>query len=1266
MNGSSLVQERDACAIIALVNKRGESTHANIVQTVDALRKMGHRSGDIDGEGDGCGITIDIPRELWARRLAVRQLSGHLAESRGFFVGHLLIPKGLKPEAVAIRSRVREIMAARGADLLTEATDSARDGELGPRARANAPLFWQLAGLVPDHDRVAGGRRLFHLICDLEEAFPDLHVASLSLDAAVYKLQGLPDLLPRVFPELLDQEVRSVMSLGHGRYSTNTLPTVERSQPFAILGHNGEINTIERLIRVGRTLGIRPVPGGSDSQALDRIIAGLIHLHGLDLLEAMSVVFPAIHSEVAGFDSERQDLFAFYRWLFPASAQGPAAVVARHGDTCLGSVDALGLRPLWLGESDTDCFLSSEKGVVDLDRTMVDPKPLAPGEKVAILAGRGQPAQILDCGQIQRQLARLLALRPAVKKSLAALRRLRQAPDAPLPEAPAPDLLPPVPRITDLAAASNLLAAFGWQQYDLAIRERVSLDGREVIGSMGHTGPLAVFVPENLPNLADACKENVAVVTNPAIDREREAEHFTTRVTLGCRPELAPAGEHAPLGLELGNPLLLDAASLAGRIDLAGCRALAAEIGTLTVEDVAAFFSGNGRDRSRVQVLAAVFAAETGLAPALATLGQEACRAVAAGADLVVLDDTTSFSGDRVFIDPALAVASVVEALTAADLRRRASLVVRSGAIRNLHDIMLLLGLGADALCPYLLWQAAACYASPELGVSRVLANNLSVLQKGMEKVMSTMGIHELCGYGRIFAAIGLAPEVAAILDIPCFCPSPAAGFSLERLAALARQRLARASAPEPLPLAGEPAKNPRVGRVLRDVAIGKTGYLEMARELERLETEMPSGLRHCLALKEVPAEARPALAATDISIGRHSMPLVIAAMSFGSQGENSFRAYAEAAVKANIVCLNGEGGEIPDMLGRYRHNRGQQIASGRFGVSMPFLNSADFLEIKIGQGAKPGEGGHLPGAKVSAMVAEARHCKPGITLISPSNHHDIYSIEDLAQIVTELKTANPEARVSVKIPVTSGVGTIAVGVAKAGADIINLSGFEGGTGAARQHAKRFVGLPVEIGVSEAHRALTESGLRPAVEIWADGGVRSGHDVMKLICLGANRVGIGTAALMAIGCISCQRCHLDRCPRGIATQIRSKADAEAKGVKGFSPRVVEAEAENLARLLGALGEELRMRLAATGVRRLQDLVGRTDLLVQKHLADRVDCAALLAPAPPAPVTEEPGRRRVLRRPLSHLTRLIANLAMERFEQGETEVLYADEGVKSTD
>ena len=335
--------------------------------------------------------------------------------------------------------------------------------------------------------------------------------------------------------------------------------------------------------------------------------------------------------------------------------------------------------------------------------------------------------------------------------------------------------------------------------------------------------------------------------------------------------------------------------------------------------------------------------------------------------------------------------------------------------------------------------------------------------------------------------------------------------------------------------------------------------------------------------------------------------------MSFGSQSEPAFRAYAEAAKATNILCVNGEGGEIRDMYGHYRKWRGQQVASGRFGVSAEMLNSSYLAEIKIGQGAKPGEGGHLPGKKVSAKVAAARNAAPGTDLISPSNNHDLYSIEDLAELIDELKTVNPDVRVSVKVPVVPNIGTIGLGIAKAGADIITLSGFEGGTGAARQHALRHVGLPSDIGTRAVHRALMEAGLRNRVEIWADGGYRTGHDIVKLHCLGANRVGFGTLAMVSLGCTICRGCQLDTCHVGIATQIETVEEAQEHGLKKFTPQEVDRAAESCARFFSAMGEEVKQVVASLGYDRAQDLVGRYDLLEQVAAEDSIDLAPLITP-----------------------------------------------------
>jgi glutamate synthase (NADPH) large chain len=407
-------------------------------------------------------------------------------------------------------------------------------------------------------------------------------------------------------------------------------------------------------------------------------------------------------------------------------------------------------------------------------------------------------------------------------------------------------------------------------------------------------------------------------------------------------------------------------------------------------------------------------------------------------------------------------------------------------------------------------------------------------------------------------------------------------------------------------------------------------------------------------------------------------LPFLISSMSFGSQGEIAYRAYAEAAFRLNMLSLNGEGGEIPDLLGKYPFNRGIQIASGRFGITAETINSTNLIEIKVGQGAKPGEGGHLPARKVTQKVAAARHACPGVDLISPSNNHDIYSIEDLAQFIEELKTINPKARVAVKVPVVPGIGIIAVGIAKADADIIYLTGYDGGTGAARSHSLRYVGLPAEVGVVDAHRALSEAGLREKVEIWADGGVRSAADVVKLMCLGANRVGFGTLPMVAIGCTICRDCQSGTCHTGITTQLETTEEAQAKGVKHFVPRDFEQAVEALVNIFNGLGEAMQATIAKLGFEHAQGIVGRSDLLRQISHREKIDLRAMLVtvdeylnsqPIPVALPIHEMAEidRGPLHRPRNHLTTVISNLVMESFTAYQQEnVLFEDDKVTPVD
>jgi glutamate synthase (NADPH/NADH) large chain len=489
------------------------------------------------------------------------------------------------------------------------------------------------------------------------------------------------------------------------------------------------------------------------------------------------------------------------------------------------------------------------------------------------------------------------------------------------------------------------------------------------------------------------------------------------------------------------------------------------------------------------------------------------------------------------------------------------------------------------------------------------MSNLCAALRKGIEKVISTIGIHEVRGYARLFSCIGLKPELSAIFETPAYFGSERGGTGFAELDRDGdERRRVLAGADE-----GRPGKTfrfyPKIYKAAVAAANGSASYEDYSERVRELELEQPISLRHLLDLRS----DREPVPAASAEVGLHSYPIVISSMSFGSQGEVAYRAYAEAAKRLNVVAMNGEGGEIPDLYGRYPLWRGQQVASGRFGVTGEMLRSSYLAEIKIGQGAKPGEGGHLPARKVTERVAQARNATPGTDLISPSNNHDLYSIEDLAELIDELKTVNPDVRVSVKVPVVPNIGTIAVGIAKAGADIVTLSGFEGGTGAARSHALRHVGLPSDIGTRAVHLALMEAGVRNRVEIWADGGYRHGYDLVKLLCLGANRVGFGTLAMVSLGCTICRGCQLDTCHVGIATQIESEAEAQLKGLKKFTPQVYEHAVDSCARFFRAMGDEVERIAASLGFDRAQDLVGRSDLLVQSHAAERVDLHELIRP-----------------------------------------------------
>jgi len=1267
--------EHDACAIYLSARKQGQSTFGTLKRALGALINMGHRTGFVNGEGDGAGVQTDIPRRLWAKKLSQAGMPSHLVTHPGFWVGHLFVPAEVNLET--IQEEITQRFQNQGLNLLLLHPGRVRKEVLGQNARIHPPQFWQLAGYSDFADL---DRRLLSVQISLEQDFP-LQFASLSRYSVVYKMRGSVEALTHYYPDLQDHNYDTSIVLCHARYSTNTISTFERAQPFAILGHNGEINTINRLRLESVQIGSVLPKDGSDSQDLDRLLHTLCVEYNLDLIEAMETVFPPTPAEIEHFPADLKAAYQRIRQTFGPYAQGPAAILARFGNTVVASVDALGLRPLWFVETEKEYIFSSERGATPLENWVSEARPLAPGEKIALMIQRGENPVVYDHAAIRRHVLVQTFQREAPElarqywsgwgqvyatNALSMARSTR--PNSTIAEAVDVVVSPPqTARNNNTATAprwngmihNRLLAANGWLKDHLNEVESLISDNKDdLISSLGYDGPLAPLSKFRV-NLADFFKEAVAVVTNPSIDHVREMEAFSTSSMVGACPAIGKPPNPDDTLLTLEVPILTG--GLSEVLDHQISKRVAEQFATVTIEELITYFS----DKLGWLTLA-VFPEET-TRQALQRLADQAVLQVQNGVQCLILDDHRLYTEGLNWLDPHLAVSMVDQALRNAapsphgNLRRRTGLVVRSAAIRTLHDLALLIGFGADAINPYAMLALAVQSVAPsENGaVEVVLSRLVENLKSGLEKVTSTMGCHELRGYGRVFGSIGLAPSIAEIFATPNYFGSEERGMTWQRLDDEARQRGAelRGEAPEPrIPF--QTRIFPKFWKVAHRFAKGEATYPELQKVFQNIVTETPVALRHLLDFRSGSSAVSPE--EVDLSIRGYDLPLVIDAMSYGSQGENSFKSYIHAASILNIVCINGEGGELPEIMGKYRHNRGQQVASGRFGVNAEFLNSAAILEIKIGQGAKPGEGGMLPGYKVTPKVAQARRTPAFVTLLSPSNNHDLYSIEDLAQLIEELKMVNPQAKISVKVPVVPGIGVIAVGIAKAGADIINISGYDGGTGAARKHSLQYAGLPTEIGLIQAHRALVDAGIRHKVELWANGGMKTGADALKMILLGANRVGFATMAMVALGCTICRQCNLGTCHVGIATQIQTSEEAQQKGLKHFLPLHFDEGYQRIVHLFEGIGQELRELTAQLGATRLQDLVGRADLLEQTAMTGQIDLSPMFEPLPiQSRPAAEPGMGVLLIRPRNSLTTILTDLILRTIAENEREVTYQD-------
>lgn len=1163
-------QEHDACGIVSCIEKKRIPTRENIFACIDALVTMNHRAGFINGEGDGVGIHIDIPRALWKKKLHEKDADENLADSKQFVVGHFFLSQ--KENSSKMQAEIKEKFLQAGLTILFESDEAHNSSSLGPIAIQEDPIFWQVACISNNHTDQDLSNTLFTLTHTIEEN-ENIHVASLSQYHSVYKVMGAGDILPKYYNDLADPLVASTMTLGHNRFSTNTLSSFFRVQPFSVIGHNGEINTIAKLRDEAKMIGVPLVKGGSDSQDLNRTIETLICRYNYSLFEAIDVVFPPIINEMKAYSQKKKDLYTYIREAWGHFAQGPAGIISRFGNEAVFSVDALGLRPLWKIETETSYLFSSEPGIIPSSDFCGDPKPIGPGEKIG-LKWEDDTIKVFSYDCFQEEVYARFSERFELCNDS---ERLLD-----------PKIEQQVTKINSSKVHNGQYKALGWEREHVQFIEQMAEKGVEPIRSLGHDAPLAALNSER-KNIADFIKESVAVVTNPAIDRDRETEHFSTRTVIGKRPSLF-AKEKASHVLELLSPILIE-----GKIGLDCSK----DLNQPNYDS----FIGHFDNLGLTATLSTTFNEEESIEEALERLKAEAIAAVQNGKVIVILDDEKVHEDGHLWLDPHLVTSAIDQAFVKENLRRECSIVLRSASIRSLHDIITAYGLGANLISPYYMFRTIMT----DDDSTKPVINVYTALNKGLEKVISTIGIHELRGYGRLFSSIGLHNDVAETLKIVNFLGSDklVASFSMFKEDA---SRRAVDFHNEKERIGKTFNLFPRIWKAIGEVA--SSGSYDAYRDkITEQEENNPIAIRHLTNFKTSDKNVSPS--EVSIAVGEHSLPFVIASMSFGSQNEVAFRAYAEAANRLNMISLNGEGGEIKDMLGKYPKTRGQQVASGRFGVNAELLNSSNLLEIKIGQGAKPGEGGHLPGSKVTAKIAEARNATIGSDLISPSNNHDIYSIEDLAQMIHELKTANDQARVAVKVPVVPNIGTIAVGIAKAGADIITLSGFDGGTGAARIHALQHVGLPVEIGIKAAHNALLESGLRDSVELWADGGIKSAADVLKVMLLGANRIGFGTLSMIAVGCTACRGCHLDTCHVGIATQIETEAQAKEHGLRRFVPRKSDLAVANLTNFFTAFGEELKALTASLGFKNLQNLVGRSDLLQQERGKELLDLSYML-------------------------------------------------------
>ena len=1168
--------EHDACGVGMVVNIHGNKSHELVDNALKVLENMRHRGaeGADNKTGDGAGIMLQIPHEFIL-------LQGIPVPEKGKYgTGLVFLPKDEAQQQDILSIMIEEI-EREGLSLMHLRNVPTNPDCLGETALASEPDIKQLFVTGVTDNRVPYFERTLYLIrkrIERRVKNKDFYICSLSSKNIIYKGMLSSLQLRQYFPDLTNNYFTSGLALVHSRFSTNTFPTWSLAQPFRLLCHNGEINTIrgnrgwmqarESVLSseaLGSIKDISPIiqPGMSDSASLDNVFEFFV-MSGLSLPHAMALMVPESFNDKNPIS---EDLKAFYEYhsILMEPWDGPAALLFSDGRYAGGMLDRNGLRPARYTITRNDMMVvASEVGVMDFEPSEIAEKGrLQPGK---ILLIDTQEGKIYYDGEIKERLAAEHPYRQWLSTNRIQLEKLKSGRK--------------VSNAVDNLVRRELMFGFGEEDIENTIIP-MCVNGQEPTASMGNDTPLAVL--SDRPQVFfDYFRQQFAQVTNPAIDSIREnlvmsLTEYIGRVGTGI---LIPDETNCKM-VRLPHPILNN-----------------------TQLDILCNIRYKGFNTVKLPILFECAKGEDGLREALDNLCKQAERSVDDGYNYIILTDR-DIDETHAAIPSLLAVSAVHHYLISVGKRVQTALIVESGEIRETMHAALLLGYGASALCPYMTFAILddlVKRGKVQENYETAEANYIKAVKKALLKIMAKMGISTIRSYrgAKIFESIGLSESL--LKTYFGTETSTIGGIGLETIArdaiAMHDAGFAKTVCTDFLPNHGlfhyrkdgiKHAWNPETISTLQLAT--RMGSYKKYKEFTRLvdEKDAPIFIRDFLDFKHNPIDIDKVEPVE--SIVKH---FVVGAMSFGALSREAHEAIALAMNKLGARSNTGEGGEDNEHFhstydGISLSSKTKQIASGRFGVTTEYLVNAEELQIKVAQGAKPGEGGQLPGFKVNEIIAKTRHSIPGISLISPPPHHDIYSIEDLAQLIFDLKNVNPKAAISVKLVAESGVGTIAAGVAKAKADLIVISGAEGGTGASPASSMRFAGISPEIGISETQQTLVKNGLRGQVRLQVDGQLKTGRDVVLMALLGAEEFGFGTLALIVLGCVMMRKCNLNTCPLGVTTQ-----NPELR--KNFIGKY-----EYLVNYFTFLAREVREYLAEMGYTRLDDIVGHTELIVRKEV-----------------------------------------------------------------